>query len=63
MADLAHIMHADPDYAWAWHCNLAMPIHDAGMDIEKANEVAGNLMYAFFGVRREGYDPGLLNRT
>lgn len=35
----------DPDYAWAWHCNLAMPIKDE-LDVshEQANQAAARLM-------------------
>ena len=35
----------DPDYAWGWHCNLAMPIMDAtGITHEQANMAAAHLM-------------------
>lgn len=27
--DLQRAMLKDPDYAWSWHCNIAMPIYDA----------------------------------
>jgi hypothetical protein len=26
---LKKAMQADPDYAWSWHCNVAMMCHDA----------------------------------
>ena len=40
-AQIAH----DPDYAWAWHCNLAMPIMDAiGCTNEQANKAAAHVM-------------------
>ena len=39
----------DPEYAWAWHCNLAMPIYDeAGCDIGKANQSAALIMAQMF---------------
>jgi hypothetical protein len=35
----------DPDYAWGWHCNLAVPIMDAtGITHEQANMAAAHLM-------------------
>lgn len=40
----------DPEYAWAWHCNLAMPIMDAtGISHEQANEAAAHLMQYLWG--------------
>ena len=42
-------MAADPEYAWSWHCNLAMPIMDAaGISHEKANVAAAYLMSHLF---------------
>lgn len=35
----------DPDYAWGWHCNLAVPIMDAtGITHKQANMAAAHLM-------------------
>lgn len=35
----------DPEYAWGWHCNLAMPIMDAiGVSHKDANTAAAHLM-------------------
>lgn len=46
---LQHAIHADPEYAWALHCNLAMPICDAiGVDHKRANEAAAHLMSFLF---------------
>lgn len=40
----------DPEYAWGWHCNLAMPIMDAaGVSPRLANEAAAHLMQHLFG--------------
>jgi hypothetical protein len=40
----------DPDYAWSWHCNLAMPILDAtGCSHELANQAAAYLMQHLWG--------------
>jgi len=40
----------DADYAWSWHCNFAMPIHDAGVDAKLANECAARLMQHIFSI-------------
>jgi hypothetical protein len=40
----------DPDYAWSWHCNLAVPIMDAiGVTHEQANVAAAYLMQHIWG--------------
>ncbi len=40
---------SDPGYAWAWHCNLAVPIMDAtGISHAKANEAAALIMAQMF---------------
>jgi len=46
---LQDAIHADPEYAWALHCNLAMPIMDA-IDVShhQANEAAAHLMSFLF---------------
>lgn len=42
-------MRDDSEYAWAWQCNLAMPIMDAiGCSQAKANEAAANLLGHLF---------------
>lgn len=42
---LKSLMQSDPEYAWGWHCNLAMPIMDAiGCTHEEANEAGAHLM-------------------
>lgn len=42
-------MAAEPEYAWAWHCNLAVPIMDAAdVSHERANEAAAHLMQHLF---------------
>ena len=46
---LQQAIHADPDYAWGLHCNLAMPILDAiGVSHEQANLAAAHLMSFLF---------------
>lgn len=46
---LRHAMRDDPEYAWAWFCNLAMPIMDAiGCSHEQANVAGAHLMSLLF---------------
>jgi len=43
----------DPEYAWSWHCNLAVPILDRSHGLltqRQANEIAADLVQHFFGV-------------
>ncbi len=47
---LKALIHADTEYAWAWHCNLAVPIMDAAnVDHKEANQVAALIMAQMFG--------------
>lgn len=39
---------SDPEYAWGWQCNLAMPAFDEGVDIKTANKIAARIMKNFF---------------
>ena len=42
-------IHADPDYAWGWHCNLAVPVMDAaGVSHDGANKAAALIMCQLF---------------
>lgn len=43
------LMREDADYAWAWHCNIAVPIMDAiSATHEQANVAAAHLMSHLF---------------
>ena len=43
------LMREDPDYAWSWHCNIAVPIMDAiNVSHEDANLVAAHLLSFLF---------------
>ena len=48
---LSAAMRDDPEYAWGWLCNLAMPIMDAidGCTHEQANQAGANLLQHLFG--------------
>lgn len=40
----------DPELAWAWHCNIAVPIMDVtGSSHKEANEAAAYIMFTLFG--------------
>lgn len=50
MKTLTDTIKTDLDYAWAWHCNIAMAAYDAGCDHAVANEGAARFMQQLFGV-------------
>lgn len=41
-------IHADPEYAWGWHCNLAMPIVDVGGQQTIADQASALMMRQLF---------------
>jgi hypothetical protein len=43
-------MAEDFDYAWAWHCNIAVSAVDAGCDHAQANDGAARFMRLCFDV-------------
>jgi len=44
-------MKKDNDFAWSWHCNIAMPIYDStNLSKRKCNQIAVNLMRHLFDV-------------
>lgn len=47
---LVNVMQSDPSYAWTWHCNMAMPIHDEGVTPRTANLAAARIMRHVFEV-------------
>jgi len=50
---------ADSDYAWSWHCNVAMPFQDEGGTHEQANRAAARFMQTAFGVDVTTFDQWL----
>ena len=59
MEYLSVAMKKDTEYAWSWHCNIAMAAHDKGLDHKPANEAAANFMKTCFGVdtsRNKNYE-------
>ena len=47
---LRQALRDDLDYAWGWHCNVAMTAYDAGCPRDIANEGAARFMQLFAGV-------------
>jgi len=48
---LSDIMKRDPDYAWAWHCNLAISLYDeAERDLPMCNRAAARFMRLAFNI-------------
>jgi len=44
-------MQYDPEYAWGWHCNIAMAFVDAGGDHYTANQGAARFLEMFAKVQ------------
>ena len=58
---LTQAINSDPEYAWGWHCNLAMPIKDEiGCSHLDANKAAARIMQTIFSVdtTKNKYFPG-----
>jgi hypothetical protein len=47
---------ADDDYAWGWHCNIAMAFYDEGETHEQANKAAARCMSIVFDVDVTTFD-------
>lgn len=47
---LRQAIHSDPEYAWSWHCNVAMAAYDEGLDRPAANRAAARFMMQAFGI-------------
>lgn len=50
MGEVRAALHADPEYAWSWHCNIAMASVDEGMEHAAANRAAARFMHNCFGL-------------
>ncbi|KKC25819.1 hypothetical protein [Sphingomonas sp. SRS2] len=49
--DTIEKIQSDPEMAWGWHCNIAVPLMDSlNLDHETANVTAAYLMSHLFGV-------------
>lgn len=57
MKVLAETMKNDPEYAWSWHCNLAMLAVDAGACHDKANIRAADFMLSAFKIDTSRNNP------
>jgi hypothetical protein len=47
---LKQALQEDEEYAWTFHCNLAVPMMDEGCSHKKANKAAARIMYNLFRV-------------
>ena len=50
MKVVTEALRSDPDYAWSWHCNVAMASVDEGMGHYEANQAAARFMHSLAGV-------------
>ncbi len=50
MDTLREAFKEDPEYAWAWHCNLAMSAYDEGLPHPAANRAAARFMSIAFNI-------------
>lgn len=55
-AQLQKALQADEDYAWSWHCNLAMAAVDEGVDHKVANMAASRFMQMCFGIDTSSFE-------
>lgn len=52
--EIREAMQADYDFAWSWHCNVAVASQDEGMEHEASNRAAARFMKAAFEVDTSG---------
>ena len=50
MNTLRNAMNKDHDYAWGWHCNMAVMAMDAGAEHNVANDGAARFMKLAFDI-------------
>lgn len=67
VSTLGNLLREDFDWAWSWHCNIAMSARDEGVGHETANRAAARFMKLAFDLdtlaefeKRRGY-PFLSN--
>lgn len=47
---LKKVMKDDTEYAWGWHCNIAMPAYDSGISPIAANLASARIMKHLFDI-------------
>lgn len=60
MAVVCKALQDDPEYAWSWHCNIAMSAFDEGMGHYAANKAAARFLGLLAGVdttKHPGFPP------
>ena len=60
---LSDNMKENYDFAWSWHCNIAMAAYDEGLSHTAANKAAERFMSNAFGVDTSRGDAPLRNDT
>lgn len=55
MTHIRELLHKDQEYAFGWYSNLIMPMIDAGVTREIAEDAVGRIMYNFFQLKKEQY--------
>lgn len=53
---LGEAMRKDSDYAWGWHCNIAVCSMDEGLSNEASNRAAARCMKSLFDVDVTEFD-------
>jgi hypothetical protein len=48
--NIKEMIKSDAEYAWGWHCNIAMTAQDEGVSHEISNKAAARIMQNIFGV-------------
>jgi hypothetical protein len=60
---LKKALNDDPDYAWSWHCNIAVAYQDEGGTHQAANRAAARFMRNCFDADANEYDPDLIAKA
>jgi hypothetical protein len=55
--NLKYEMQSDSDYAWSWHCAVAVCFKDEGGTHEASNKAAARFMKLAFDAEYEDYKP------
>jgi len=58
---LIEALRDDPEYAWSWHCNIAMAFVDEGGEPIRANHAAARFLKNFANVKPTHPLPALVD--
>jgi hypothetical protein len=56
VGNLRKIIETDHEYAWSWHCNVAMASMDEGVPHDTAHMAAARFMKSVFGIDTTAFD-------